>query len=206
MVMGAAGERILDTARAMSEELIPQLGQAYHTLIREHLKAPTEFTYVNNKGKSEVVALDPTKLGEEVDVYSPTIFERNDKQQEAQQMLQLIPNIASQVGNENLMELLKTVWTYLEFPNGDKLFAPDQQSIPIEIVMSILGQMGVDPQQFGALLNQMAQNKGKTQGQGGGGPTPQGARTPAKAQPAQNQGTASRPMPSVGGPNTGMRR
>lgn len=205
MVMGAAGERILDTARAMAEELIPQVGQAYHTLIRKHLDKETEFTFVNNKGQSEIVTLDPTKLGEEVDVYSPTVFERNDRQQDAQAMLQLIPNIASQVGQENLMELLKTVWEYLELPNGDKLFMPDQQSIPIEIVMLILKQMGVDPGQFGAILNQMAQNKGKTQGQGGGGETPQGDRTPAKAQPAQNQGTAARAMPSQG-PNTGMRR
>lgn len=213
MVMGAAGERILDTARSMAEELIPQLGQSYHTLIRKHLNAPTEFTFVNNKGKSEVVALDPTKLGDEVDVYSPTIFERNDKQQEAQQMLQLIPNIASQVESENLLELLKTVWNYLEFPNGDKLFAPDQQSIPIEIVTKIIGamaqQMGINPQQavsiFGAMLNQMAASGGKMQGQGGGGPTPQGQRTPEKAQPAQNQGTARSAMPSQG-PNTGVRR
>lgn len=211
MVMGAAAKQILMTARDMVEEFIAGpngIGYGFLTLIQDNLKGiekPIKFTYVNNKGQNEIVQLDPDKLTGEYDVYAPSIFERNDKQQDAQTLLQLIPGIAGQIGEENLLELMRTVWEYLELPNGDKLFAPNQQSIPIEIVMLILKQMGVDPGQFGAMLNQMAQSKGKTQGQGGGGETPQGQRTAAKPSPSQNQGTASVQMPNMGA-NTGMRR
>lgn len=211
-LMQAAGERIMDTARDMAEEFISGpdgIGAGIHRLIKDNLDKEQQFTYVNNKGQEEVLVIDPQKLGDEVDVYAPTIFERNDRQQQAQQILQLMQYVAGMIGQDNLLELCRTVWDYMEMPDGDKLFQPDQQSIPIDVVMAALQQMGVNPSMFGAVLNQMSQQqmagggkKGGAAGAPSGGSGPTGARPGPNPQKAVNQGNAGLPMPSAG-PNTG---
>ena len=146
--------------------------------------------------------LDGSMIPEDVEIYSPTIFERADREQQAQKMISVLQYVAGIIGEENLNEYLRTFWDLNELPDKEKLFMPSQQSIPLELVAQTLVKMNINPAQFMAAINEQAQSQvGDGSGGGGGEGAP---RTPAAQTPAQNQGTQM--TMASGAPNTGRMR
>jgi len=200
-LMQASTERILDTARDMAEDFIPDVGAAFVCTIKDNLNRKIKFTYLDGKGDEQEVELDGTTIPEEVEIYAPSIFERADREQQAQKMMQALQYVAAMLGEENLNEYMRTFWEYNELPGLEKLFQPSQQTIPLELVAMTLSQMGIPPEVFMAKVNEMALQNGQKP-QGGGGQSPTGApRTPPAQTPAQNQGTQM--TQGTGKPNAG---
>lgn len=201
-LMQASTERILDTARDMAEEFIPDVGAAFVCTIKDNLNKKIKFTDLDSKGAQTEVELDGSMIPEDVEIYSPTIFERADREQQAQKMISVLQYVAGIIGEENLNEYLRTFWDLNELPDKEKLFMPSQQSIPLELVAQTLLKMNINPAQFMAIINEQAQSQGGNGSGGGGG---EGApRTPSAQVPAQNQGTQT--TMASGAPNTGRMR
>lgn len=205
-LMQASTERILDSARDAAEEFIPDVGSAFVTTIKDGLGTrKIEFTYLDGQGKEQDVVLDGTSIPEDVEIYAPCIFERADREQQAQKMLGALQYTGSLIGEDNVLELMRTMWEYNELPNLDNMFMPSQQNVPLEIMANALTALNIPVEVVMAQINKMAEEQAKGKPSGGGeGASPTGApRTPAAQTPQQNQGTSMSGIPAPGGINTG---
>lgn len=204
-LLGSANERILDTVRDMAEEMIPDLGDAFHRHIKDNLKGrKIDFTHVNDKGSKEDVSVEVDSLSQEIDVYSPTIFERADRQKKGEQMLQYIQFFGPllQSGDPRLINIGKVAWTYMEFPEVDKLFEQTTEYVPIEVVEMAFQKAGFPKGTYQRIIAQLAKEREQQAGKKGGGGGGGGGRTPPSVEASLNQGSSPTELPSMG-VNTG---